>query len=180
MLDVTRQEDPKTDLANQLKCLELSLDLLLTLLNVDGQTVFQKSCVFKTEVKKRLRDLDFGAALFRITKDRPSLLAVDYAHRLIKELRLELMPDSRSQAEGVTAGKPGSYKSSPRSKTQISTRMIGTSSSIPRSAHPAWEHPHASTPTTSLLPRAKSLRCLFDDPGDRHKHTGGANSRNTT
>ena len=137
----TWQEDPKTDLANQLKCLELSLDLLLTLLNVDGQTVFQKSCVFKTEVKKRLRDLDFGAALFRITKDRPSLLAVDYAHRLIKELRLELMPDSRSQAEGVTAGKPGSYKSSPRSKTQNSTRMIGTSSSIPRSAHPAWEHP---------------------------------------
>ena len=137
----TWQEDHMTDLANQLKCLELALDLLVTLLNVDGQTVFHKSCVFKVEVKKRLRDLDFGAALFRITKDRPSLSAVDYAHRLIKELRLELMPDSRTQTEVVTAGKLGSYKSSPRSKAQNSTRMIGTSSSIPRSAHPAWEHP---------------------------------------
>jgi hypothetical protein len=58
------EEDPSKDLAVQLGCLESAIDLLLRLLTVDGHTVI-KTKLFQTEVKKRLRNLEFGASLFR-------------------------------------------------------------------------------------------------------------------
>ena len=58
------EEDSSKDLAVQLGCLELAMDLILKLLTVDGHTVV-KVKLFQTEVKKRLRDLEFGASLFR-------------------------------------------------------------------------------------------------------------------
>jgi hypothetical protein len=58
------EEDLSKDLAVQLGCLESAIDIILRLLTVDGHTLI-KTKLFQTEVKKRLRNLEFGASLFR-------------------------------------------------------------------------------------------------------------------
>jgi hypothetical protein len=136
------EEDSSKSLGDQLQCLELAMALLLTMLTVDGKTVVKKA-LFQTEVKARLHALDFGASLFRAIKLRHSHIAVNLAQRLIDELQLRLPFQEQQSFEAYTNAPAEGLQQESFSSTS-STRMLGTSHSIPRSLNPDFLHPLAA------------------------------------
>ena len=134
------QEEPSKALGDQLECLELAMQLLLAMLAVDGKTVIKKA-LFQTEVKARLRALDFGASLFRTIKLRHSRIAVDLAQRIIDELQLRLDLEAQQSFDTNPSARRQYDGEESLSSICSSSRMIGTSRSIPRSPNPGWVHP---------------------------------------
>lgn len=173
------EEDASQELGVQLECLELAMTLLLTLISVDGKLVI-KVKLYETEVKNRLRALNFGSSLFKTIKFRPSHTAVDLAQRLIKELQLR--PDQNTQMHLGPYPDHSPSRMTQDSLCSSSSRMLGISRAVPRSSHPDWaqpltagaggQQPSIPRPHTTHADYENSLECefVFDEWGGEGHH----------